>query len=568
MRTTSSKHKTAPLQREDLVKNIHCPFAHVRYKILLDLWNGYSPKVFLNNEIPAKVVMADFVQTLHVDREYNGEVGARNNAVTYAYSAEPLSGKSTAATTGQALIGMYEANAIGGDVTKAGIIDRQSLFSNLLLVIDDMIPTEKDDGQRNSRQYQQLIRAQFDRTTRVVSGKARTSETQIMMSSNYMMNDGDKAFHTRILYVPFSELDKSQQAMQDDPVLFSQFNLLQEMLSCLTPDLACIGIWEGKLDKEAILDFNSFLCHALGRYRDRNCHEWAKRGFYYVQLCYLAQDLGDGIARFLEWLISTMTMSIYEVNHITHPIDILIKDIIEVRENIGANVLGPNPDKVIHWHNVRESEYPDLGNKSIKWVAVRVEKICNVIKNADGEECQTPQIWDAAKSYNFAMDGRTLFYDADKAGWPAKYVHYDEEMHCQKDIPLAENELTPAMLTRQRCLFIHANRVKQIREMMTGVKNDMTDVTKIQVRSTLDGKYYNFYDKLTSGGWFGYRSSLHHPNWRLFHGNGNNMLHCGSPMEPMHVDLEIEMDVLEKFGMSVQRLSCLTCCSSSSLTSR
>ena len=42
-----SKHKTAPLQREDFPKNIHCPFAHVRYKILLDLWNEYSPKVFL-----------------------------------------------------------------------------------------------------------------------------------------------------------------------------------------------------------------------------------------------------------------------------------------------------------------------------------------------------------------------------------------------------------------------------------------------------------------------------------------------------------------------------------------
>ena len=94
---------------------------------------------------------------------------------------------------------------------------------------------------------------------------------------------------------------------------------------------------------------------------------------------------------------------------------------------------------MIHWHNLRESEYPELGSKSIKWVAVRVEKICNVLKNATGKNVKPAQIWDAKKSYNFAMEGRALFYDADKAGWPIKYVHYDEEMHCQKDIPLAEN---------------------------------------------------------------------------------------------------------------------------------
>ena len=168
-----SKHKTAPLQREDFPKNIHCLRACVTRSCSTC---GTSTRRKSSSTTRSRRKSSWLVSCRRSTwiASTSGEVGARNNAVTHTRTSAPLSGKSTAATTGQALIGMHgERNQRRRD--KAGIIDRQSLFSNLLLVIDDMIPTEKDDGQRNSRQYQQLIRAQFDRTTRVVSGKARTS---------------------------------------------------------------------------------------------------------------------------------------------------------------------------------------------------------------------------------------------------------------------------------------------------------------------------------------------------------------------------------------------------------
>ena len=46
---------------------------------------------------------------------------------------------------------------------------------------------------------------------------------------------------------------------------------------------------------------------------------------------------------------------------------------------------GPNPDKVLHWHNMRTSTLPPLHGGSSRYWAIRVSKVCHVIKMLTGK---------------------------------------------------------------------------------------------------------------------------------------------------------------------------------------
>ena len=92
---------------------------------------------------------------------------------------------------------------------------------------------------------------------------------------------------------------------EEDPRLWNDFKLYQELLSALAPDL-CSLLYNGKLDREAIQDCASFLNATVARKRDRNINLWAVLLYFMLVINYMfqAQNLGQGFAASTMMLVS------------------------------------------------------------------------------------------------------------------------------------------------------------------------------------------------------------------------------------------------------------------------
>jgi hypothetical protein len=84
---------------------------------------------------------------------------------------------------------------------------------------------------------------------------------------------------------------------QDDPQLYENYQNCRKLMSSLMVDLQLVGLWNGKLDKEAMQDWSRYLQTALGKKRDRNLNEWAKLGYILSLLTTLFQGAGNDMAQ-------------------------------------------------------------------------------------------------------------------------------------------------------------------------------------------------------------------------------------------------------------------------------
>ena len=109
----------------------------------------------------------------------------------------------------------------------------------------------------------------------------------------------------------------------------------------------------GKLDKHAIQDWAQFLQKALGKKRDRNLNEWAKLGYMLCNLNVLFQGGVNEQEAMLDWMLVTVTKATHELTNHAGIMDQFVIGILKVKEVIAPNLLGPNPDKVLHWHSAR-----------------------------------------------------------------------------------------------------------------------------------------------------------------------------------------------------------------------
>ena len=356
-------------------------------------------------------------------------------------------------------------------------------------------------------------------------GKIRRPYSGICYTSNSRVNENDAAFQSRLLTIPFKEL-RLDADCEDDPNMYNEFLMTRELLSALAPDLQLMGLFDGKLDKHAMQDWANFLQKALGKRRDRNVNDWAKLGYY---MALLNQAFGgdvDSVVAMLDWMFVGVGIACYELTNHAGLLDQFVIHVIRVREVITPNLLGPNPDKIIFWHNFRTNTVPPLFNGSSRWWAFRVNKVCHVIKALTGRAFNEKEVLAAFSDSNDAVaNSRCSFYDTQKASWPIKKSVVPDEDGALGfvDVPLLEDELLDATMTQQRCVFLKESYVDAIRTSLERGRQFDVDYKTIVVDSANReiGKY-NFFNALTRDGWFGYRT-LSQSTFRTFCGATNEM---------------------------------------------
>ena len=535
-----------PMHTSDFPRIIVIPFEHVRYCIGVKLWCALMPAFFQNNEMAAKAVFALAVLGLHADRCWNGETGVGHGMpVGWIYSSEFGSGKTEAMSLANAMLGFFDRGMWAGDATKSVMFEASSCEANMMKFIDDVVPSDKNGDGYYSRALAQQVRAFYDRTSRAVTGKIRRPYSGACYSANCTVNDDDRAFQSRLIVVPFKALKTA--ATENDTTLYATFTDCKKVVSALLPDMEQIGLFNGRMDKEAIGDFAQFLEKAFDKKRDRNLNEWAKLGYILANLNMLFHAHSDeAISRaqdsMFAWMMVGVTKATYELTNHSSLIDQFVIGLLRAKEVVAPNLLGPNPDKMLFWHNMRTTTLPPLYGGSATYWAVRVSSVCNVLKSILGKSFKDTDVYEAAKDSAYIVsNSRSRFYDTSKNPWPIKKTILLEGDGDQAnvgfvDVPLAEDELLDCTLTEQRCIFIKTSYIDSIRASLDQCIDRNVDYRSIVVKSTRGD--YNFFDALTSEGWFGYRT-LTQCNFRTFCG-ATNLMKIDKPLPDIQASVRAD----------------------------
>jgi hypothetical protein len=497
---------------------------HLRYWIFHKLFNDQMPRFFANNSMPAKVVLAHTILGMHADECWRGVRGLdAGMSLMWVMSYEQHTGKTTAMTLGQHAIGCGHQPLIGGDATKPALLEALCQGS-LPRAVDDMVLGE--GGQ--SKSLQQLSRILYGQAARMVSGKTRTPSSSVIITSNQTPDVTDKAMMSRILVVYFRALIDPEDAYDG-----AQYTAIQNMLSCLMPDLEQIGKWDGTLDHQAIGDWVKFLTAAIGTKRDRNINEWAKTCYVLTLLHGLAQSGAEELESMFEWIVITTSRMAHTLTNHAGIVDQFIVAILDVQENIQPNLLGPHPDKVLHHHNFRTNCMPQTaqlpGTAHGTWWAIRVGPACNVIKNLTGKSFREIEVYEHATHYNGVFPGKCYFYDHQQNPYPIQHTTQDFETNLFIHHPLPEHELVQGTLTRQRCLWINQSIVDRVQQSLIHGARPDTDYTKIMVTScNPEQDPYNFVTDVSTRNWWGFRS-LGQGTFAKFCG-ATNLMQVGSDL--------------------------------------
>lgn len=542
-----NRNPHCPMPTHDFPRIIVIPFAHVRYMIGLRMWVYQMNPFFGNNEQAAKAVFALAVLGLHADKCWGGQTGLGHGMpVGWIWSQIHGTGKTEACLTAHAALGFFNRSIWAGDATKSVTFEATSMDANLTKFIDDVVPSDKGGEGFHSKALAQQVRASYDRTSRAVTGKIRRPFSATCYTANMTVNDQDKAFQSRLVTIPFKA--GSYDDAHHNPDMYNEFLLSRELLSALLPDLQLVGLWNGKLDKHAIQDWASFLQKALGKKRDRNLNEWAKLGYIFCLLNLLFQGNDKDQEAMFDWVIVVVTKATHELTNHAGVFDQFVISILQVTESVAPNLLGPNPDKVLHWHNMRKNTLPPLYGGSARYWAVRVSQVCHVIKAVTGKLFKENDIHTAIEDNDSVIgSSRSRFYNLQKCSWPIKKSIVPDMADNGGelgfvDVPLQEDELLDTQLTEYRCIFIKESYINDIRTSLERGGRFDVDYKTIKIESANpEVRPYNFFQALTSEGWFGYRS-LSQGTFRHFCGAANEM-QCGSKTTDLAIVSDVEMEV-------------------------
>ena len=538
-----------PMNRANFPRLVIIPFPHVRYQIGVNMWHNLMPAIFINNELPAKATFAATVLGLHADRLWKGESGLfKGMPVTWLYSKHHGTGKTAASYLGQAIAGRWSEPLMAGDASKPITAEKLSSMQNLTLFIDDYVPP-KEKGVATSRVLSQESRMFYEGAARCVSGKIRQIRSGVVFSANSTVNDEDNAMQSRLLTIIFSELKCT--SADTDAQLMQEFNIACELMSALQVDLAQIGLYEGKLDGEAIKDWESFLGAVLGRRRDRNVAEWAKLSYILSLLSMAFQDTDVELERMFDWILTQTTRSIFILNANPGLLDQFLIAIIECRETLQPDVLKSKPSDCLFWHNMRTNTRPAAYNGH--WMAFRLLEVCKVIQNLTGKVFKHTEILEECKGVDGWHSGSSHFYDlvSKQMPWPISKEQEPEDGVMPSGLrllaPLTEDELVAETLTSQRCLYIKKEFYTQKRQELEKSSMPEVDYKQVVIQSANARQAdYNFFEAVTNksdGGWFGWRS-LMQGNFAPFCG-ADNYLFVGSRHSPVRTKPRVEALCIE-----------------------
>ena len=354
----------------------------------------------------------------------------------------------------------------------------------------------------------QFGRAIYDRTSRAVQGKVRFPESSCIFTANTTINDSDSAFVSRMLMILFAPLMSSDDGGNS---VSEQFRALQELSSSLLPDMASI-MYNGHLDGEAIQDCGRWVGTAIGKVRDRSAQNWGLLVYFMLALTFMAQGGRQQVEEVLDWTIRQVTRTAYEMQHHSGKLDQFILAVHKVRTVASSNPL-TQENKVIYHHNFRTTIRPEgtlvgMGG----YYAMRVEPVCNVIKEVLGLNFKPSEIYTAAEFVDWAKYSRGSFYDCTTNPWPIAKTIFVNETQMMHTVPLPEDELLESSLSRFRCLFIKARDFDKIIddvERGSSLPHDPKQVVISSANTRFNaGQRYCFYETVTGAGtvgWFGWR---------------------------------------------------------------
>ncbi len=433
------------------------------------------------------------------------------------------------------MLGMFHRALWAGDVTKPALFERFAQQSCLSVVVDDVVVNKGLE----SKTYAQLGRAIFDRTSRAVNGKIRHPYSSAIFTANTTVNDEDKAFQSRMILIKFDALRMSGE---EDSELYNDWLMIRELISALAVDFESL-LWNGKLDRQAIQDCAKYLQQAVGRQRDRNVNLWGLLLYYMLNLNFMFQSDSEDQEKVFEWMIHSVTRAAYEQTNHASVLDQFVLQVAKIRADKGTlGICGPlgAMNSTIYWDKMRTDQNPNpLYN--IPYVALRIEPCIAVIKNVLGTHFQHQHIMDAIDKCGWASQGYSYFYDTGNNPWPIQKQEFDFDTNTNSTVPLKQNELTPAMVKRMRCVFfkqVEWDRIVDSCERGGRVEVNFKSILVESSNSDI-GKYnlYSLACGLETNGWFGYRA-LSECTFSKFCG-ALNALHIGSSTTELEIFHEV-----------------------------
>ena len=354
------------------------------------------------------------------------------------------------------------------------------------------------------------------------------------------MNEGDKAFQSRYLLLQFGALATPEDT---DPNLYSNWLMIRELLSALTPDFSML-LHNGKLDRDAIQDCAAFLQAAIGRKRDRNANMWGILLYFMLLLNVLFQSGAEEQKQVFVWMVKSVTRSSYELNNHTSVLEQFVIAVHKI-QTTHANPLG-REHETLFWHNYRTTCSPSAaifnGANSPRFYAFRLDAVCTVIKNVLGRTFSAVEIHRMIDDSMWATKGKAQFYDITTNSWPIAHTVHDDATNTNTLVPLAEDELLVSHVKEQRCIFMKQVNFDEIVQSVERGSRVDTAYDLIEIESAHpDLGTYNFFAAVCGDdpdGWYGYRA-INNTSFGKYCGSMNE-LRVGTSTSELEIIREVQ----------------------------
>lgn len=486
--------------------------------------------------LPSRGVQAAFalsVQHLQYSRFQSGEALAGKVAAGWLYSSMGNTGKSKIQEFINAMLGLEKKGLFfGGVSTYPAISTRLTQQAGMSLQLDEIVTSVAGPNgktKENSSFIKDMAHSCYDGRSRAALATANaTGQTNPLSSwigsANLLVNEKDGVMWQRVLLLTFDPLiagDPSQSKR-----LQVEMNNAKKVISCLLPDMYSLLV-KGKLHAAALSDCCDFVNQACGSAMARDADMWGYELYYMLLLEAMAQGGEDGMTEVFDYVCNLSIKQSAIAQKSASTFDQFLIAMHRVVDQCATNPLVVE-ERSMHWHNYRTTIRPDLacvqreaGKKNmgadVRYIAIRLDPVCNVINKVLGYNFQATEIRRAVENVKYAAFGRGLFYNCRLNPYPIVTRRVTEQ--CEVEMTaLPEDELLTASLVQDRCLFIKMADYLRLIDEVEGVARNNPDYKKILIQSAdtdfNDGQPYNFYESVTRAdplapAWFGYEATAY-----------------------------------------------------------
>ena len=343
--------------------------------------------------------------------------------------------------------------------------------------------------------------------------------TSLIASTNVMPNDQDMAFRQRFLHITWQPLRG-----EFDSEMQVTWNAVKDLVSCLLPDMAMITLSNGKLHTNALLDCAEYVNKCSSQVMSRPCNLWGIVLYFALMLEAMSNGDGDDVAEIIDYVCKQSVRQTFITTRFSTNIERFIVSFFQVKDHAAVNPIAGSGNDTIHWHNYRTDQRPEGWGSltGTKWVAIRLEAICFVVKNILKITYNPDEIRQQASDIEGILFSRAYFYDLSSNDWPIAKTIRDDLTGLTCKIPLSEVELyETGTCKRFACMFIKQDKIESIQADMNRIDKDLVDYKAITVKSAdkdyNDGLEYNFYNSVTGNvpsneaSWFGFEAVCNTP---------------------------------------------------------